>query len=172
MILILNYQSRIFRFPVIRSTENQQLQILYDTNTFDTIIDTDDLLRSYNREFITEKTVRIFLLFGSYPEAKKYLNINFTSKKFVEKRLSAKNQEIKIYGELWGEEIEKAAIRFIMRMKETNYKDQPIKNLEAYWNKTMITFWENAYCMVRDEGFTKLEMLHNDDSLEIKDYFF
>lgn len=141
-------------------------------NTIDASIDTDDILKSYNREFLTKKTIQIFLLFGSYSEAKKYLNIIFTSKIFVEKKLSTANSVVKIYGDIWGEEIEKTAIRFILKMKEANLKEKPITNLEAYWNKIMITFWENAYCMVRDVGFIEVEMLYSNNLLEMKDIFF
>ncbi|HAP3802650.1 hypothetical protein FDP51_06410 [Enterococcus mundtii] len=143
-----------------------------NTNIFDTIIDTDGILTSYNKEFLTEKTVRLFLLFGTFVEAKEFLDIIFIAKKTVEKRVSQSKKSIKIYGEIWSNEIEKKATNFILKMKEAEYKGEPIKNLKAYWNKMMINFWENVYCMEREYGFTQLDYWHSNGNLELEDMFF
>jgi len=154
------------------STTNTYYTNTDNTNTFDTIIDTADFLKSYNKVFLTEKTVLIFTSFGSFLKAKKFLDIIFQAKKSVEKRASLPKKTVHIYGEIWGEEIEKKAIGFIRKMKEGAHKEQPIKNLEAYWNKTMTTFWEDVYRMVEDQGFTRVDNLHHNNCLELEETFF
>lgn len=69
------------------ATTNTYLTNTNYINNIDTKIDTREMfLQSYNKMFISEKTVEFFLNFGELLETKEFLDIIFQTKKYDEKR--------------------------------------------------------------------------------------
>ncbi|WP_413491419.1 replication initiator protein A [Brochothrix thermosphacta] len=126
----------------------------------------------YDRQFLTEKTVQLFLNFGNTIQAKIFLDIIFKSKKKVE---NYQNKETKsessiksrVYGDIWSKEIENQAIKFLFKMKEYQTKDKPIDNLESYWFKSMQNFWESVLLMEKRYGVTYLIEQYRNNQLEL-----
>ena len=144
-----------------------------NVNNSDTEIDTKSLfLKSYKRGFISEKTIRLFLDFGTELECKDYLDIIYQTKYDIESTISKSKKLYKLEGEIWSEEIEKEACRFIFKKKEGERKEKEINNLKGYWYVTMKTFWENAFLMEKKYGFPQLQYLHSENQLELEDIFF
>lgn len=153
--------------PTTNNTNN------INTNNLDTEIDTKSLfLKSYKRGFISEKTIELFLNFGTELECKEYLDIIYQTKYFVESKIRKVKKSYKIEGAIWSEEIEKEAYRFIFKKKEGEHKEKEINNLKGYWSTTMKTFWENVFLMEREYGFPQLQYLHSENRLELEDNFF
>ena len=154
-------------------TTNTNYTNTNNTNIIDTKIDTRELFeKGYQKLFISEKTVNLFLNFGNESDTREYLDIIFRTKKHVEQTASKADFQCKIEGYLWTDEIEKTAFRFILNMKNGIRKNREIKNLKGYWNKVMVTLWENAYVMEKEHGVYALLEQHANGELEIEDYFF
>ncbi|MBV7391843.1 replication initiator protein A [Enterococcus sp. ALS3] len=132
-------------------------------------------VEGYNRLFLTEETVRLLSLFGDFKVTKRFLDIIFETKKKVENfkdkvyRDKGIYNTLPIYGEIWDQEIEKKVKWLIFKKKEYETKDNPIKNLESYWYRTMEIFWQNVIIMEREEGFMRLDIAATNGELEIRD---
>lgn len=158
--------------PTTNNTNNINTNNI-NTNNLDTEIDTKSLfLKSYKRGFISEKTIELFLNFGTELECKEYLDIIYQTKYFVESKIRKVKKSYKIEGAIWSEEIEKEAYRFIFKKKEGEHKEKEINNLKGYWSTIMKTFWENVFLMEREYGFPQLQYLHSENRLELEDNFF
>lgn len=140
------------------ATTNTYLTNTNYINNIDTKIDTREMfLQSYNKMFISEKTVEFFLNFGELLETKEFLDIIFQTKKYDEKRARTNSKvnhekQYRITGDFWTTEIEKIAFRFILKMKEGIQKEKKIKNIKTYWNTTMTILWGNVYLMEKAYG--------------------
>lgn len=152
-----------------------------ERNIKDTIKDTqinlentfqESFISFYDRQFLTEKTVQLFLNFGNTIQTKAFLDIIFKSKKKVEnyqnkETKSESSIKYRVYGDIWSKEIENQAIKFLFKMKEYQTKDKPINKLESYWFKSMQNFWESVLLMEKRYGVTYLIEQYRNNQLEL-----
>lgn len=125
----------------------------------------------YKDELVNHRTIKLLQNFGDAIFIKELIDTVYSSKKKVENYYSKENNiDYKIYGDIWSSEIDNQAKKLILKMKEYQMKDKPIKDLKSYWFKIMQNFWENVLLMEKYEGITKLDFLNSMGELELKDY--
>ena len=123
---------------------------------------------------VSETTIRIFKIFNDQILLKEFIDIVYATKIKVENYENKENKlspRYSIYGDIWINEIDKQALKFLQKVKEFEYKEIPIKKVKNYWYTMMETFWENVLLMDKNYGFTQLEHWSQMGQLELEDFF-
>lgn len=137
------------------------LSTIKDTNK-DTIKDTikglsteqlelNIFLKTYRREFITERTVQMLQPFGEISIIQKYLDAIFEAKKKVEnyrskedRKLGLSSERTFIVGEMFSKALELSVGHIMLERKMRIAKNNFIDEFDKYFWKSLQNFWKNA----------------------------
>lgn len=127
------------------------------------LISDENLVATQKYPLLSEQSTELLSKFGK--DGLKLISKIYESKRKVEKDLNA---GVKIYGDIFSEELDAEVNKFIKTYRLGNWKEQGIKDVFGYFYKMMMNFWKKCLLTVTDNPgvIYETETVRFDDYLD------
>ncbi|OUZ14662.1 hypothetical protein [Enterococcus cecorum] len=121
----------------------------------------ENLVATQKYPLLSEQSTELLSKFGK--DGLKLISKIYESKRKVEKDLNA---GVKIYGDIFSEELDAEVNKFIKTYRLGNWKEQGIKDMFGYFYKMMMNFWKKCLLTVIDNP----ALIYETETVRFNDY--